>query len=151
MKGKIREVCIYRIAENGIIEPKVYYRDSPHEYCTNDWLGVLAFCLTLLSVMSLLLTQISAVAFVLTLTPLLCTAIVCKVIQQRLYQKYWNELYLKTKTPEQEKLREDYLAQRENQIKTLEALKNTPIGKLTFTQKERMEELDYIIKYQEFR
>ena len=151
MKGKIREVCIYRIAENGIIEPKVYYRDSPHEYCTNDWLGVLTFCLTLLSVMSLFLTQISAVAFVLTLTPLLCTAIVCRVIQQRLYQKYWNELYLKTKTPEQEKLREDYLAQRENQIKTLEALKNTPIGKLTFTQKERMEELDYIIKYQEFR
>ena len=151
MKGKIREVCIYRIAENGIIEPKVYYRDSPHEYCTNDWLGVLAFCLTLLSVMSLFLTQISAVAFVLTLTPLLCTAIICKVIQQRLYQKYWNELYLKTKTPEQEKLREDYLTQRENQIKTLETLKNTPIGKLTSTQKERMEELDYIIKYQEFR
>ena len=151
MKGKIREVCIYRIAENGIIEPKVYYRDSPHEYCTNDWLGVLTFCLTLLSVMSLFLTQISAVAFVLTLTPLLCTATVCKVIQQRLYQKYWNELYLKTKTPEQEKLREDYLTQRENQIKTLEALKNTPIGKLTSTQKERMEELDYIIKYQEFR
>lgn len=151
MKGKIREVCIYRIAENGIIEPRVYYRDSPHEYCTNDWLGVLALCLTLLSVMSLVLTRISAVAFVLTLTPLLCTAIVCKVIQQRLYQKYWNELYLKTKTPEQEKLREDYLAQRENQIKTLETLKNTPIGKLTFTQKERMEELDYIIKYQEFR
>lgn len=151
MKGKIREVCIYRIAENGIIEPKVYYRDSPHEYCTNDWLGVLALCLTLLSVMSLFLTQVSAVAFVLTLTPLLCTAIVCKVIQQGLYQKYWNELYLKTKTPEQEKLREDYLTQRENQIKTLETLKNTPIGKLTFTQKERMEELDYIIKYQEFR
>lgn len=151
MKGKIREVCIYRIAENGVIEPRVYYRDSPHEYCTNDWLGVLALCLTLLSVMSLFLTQISAVAFVLTLTPLLCTAIVCKVIQQRLYQKYWNELYLKTKTPEQEKLREDYLAQRENQIATLEALKNTPIGKLTSAQKERMEKLEYTIKYQEFR
>lgn len=151
MKGKIREVCIYRIAENGIIEPRVYYRDSPHEYCTNDWLGVLALCLTLLSVMSLFLTQISAVAFVLTLTPLLCTAIVCEVIQQRLYQRYWNELYLKTKTPEQEKLREDYLAQRENQIATLEALKNTPIGKLTSAQKERMEKLEYTIKYEEFR
>ena len=151
MKVKIKEVCIYRIAENGIIKPRVYYKDSPHEYCTNDWLGALVPCLTLLSIMSLFLNQISAVAFVLTLTPLLCTAIVCKVIQQRLYQKYWNELYLKTKTPEQEKLREDYLAQRENQIATLEALKNTPIGKLTSAQKERMEELDYIIKYQEFR
>ena len=151
MKDEIREICIYRIAENGIIKPRVYYKDSPHEYCTNDRLGVLAFCLTLLSVMSLFLTQISAVAFVFTLTPLLCTAIVCKVIQQRLYQKCWNELYLKTKTPEQKKLREDYLAQRENQIKTLETLKNTPIGKLTPMQKERMEELDYIIKYQEFR
>lgn len=151
MKDKIKEICIYRIAENGIIEPRVYYKDSPHEYCTNDWLGVLALCLTLLSIMSLFLTQISAVAFVLTLTPLLCTAIVCKVIQQRLYQKYWNELYLKTKTPEQEKLREDYLAQRENQIATLEALKNTPIGKLTSAQKERMEKLEYTIKYEEFR
>lgn len=151
MKDKVREICIYKIAENGTIKPRVYYKDSPHEYCTNDWLGVLAFCLTLLSVISLSLIKLSTIVFVVTLTPLLCVAIACRIIQQHLYQKYWNELYLKTKTSEQKKLREDYLAQRENQIATLETLKNTPIGKLTSAQKERMEKLEYTIKYEEYR
>lgn len=151
MKNKVREICIYSISNNGIIKPRMYYKDAPHEYCNNDWLSILAFCTILLSIMSVALLKVSIVAFVLTLIPLACTATICMIIQQRIYQSCWNALYLKTKTEEQKKLRDDFLAQRENQIATLETLKNTPIGKLTSVQKERMEELEYTIKYQEFR
>lgn len=151
MKNKVREICIYKIAENGIIKPRVYYRDSPHEYCSSDFAGVIAFCLVCFCILSIILIKLSLLIFILTEIPLVCITTLCLILQHSIYQDKWNELCLKTKTPEQKKLREDYLAQRENQIATLETLKNTPIGKLTSAQKERMKELDYIIKYQEFR
>lgn len=151
MKDKIREVCIYRIAENGIIKPRVYYKDSPHEYCNSDWLSVLAFCLVCFCIVLIALIKLSLTVFLLTEIPLVCITVFCIALQKSIYQDSWNELYLKTKTQEQKKLRENYLAQRENQIATLEALKNTPIGKLTSAQKERMEKLEYTIKYEEYR
>lgn len=151
MKDKAREVCIYRISNNGIIKPKMYYKDAPHEYCNNDWLSVLSFVLVCFCIISFVLLKVSLTVFLLVVIPLVCITAFCIALQQRIYQDSWNELYLKTKTPEQKKLREDYLAQRENQIATLETLKNTPIGKLTSVQKERMEELSYKIKYEEYR
>lgn len=108
------------------------------------WVFVLAFLFTLP------LMQITAMFLLFLSLPCLMFAVLFGCLKEKILNRCWNELYLKSKTAEQQKLKEDFIAQRENWITTCEGLKNTPIGKLTTSQKERMEKLEYDIKYLDF-
>lgn len=152
MKDKVREVCIYRKKDNGEIRPRIYRR------CDRDWKYddkadflediMLAFVLTFLFTLPLM--QITAWFLLFLSFPCLMFAVLFGYLKERVLNRCWNELYLKSKTAEQQKLKEDFIVQRENWIITCEVLKNTPIGKLTTSQKERMEKLEYDIKYLDF-
>ena len=149
MKDKVREVCIYRKEDNGEIRPRIYRR------CDRDWkyedkadfLAAIMWIFILMFLFTLLLTQITAWFLLFASFPCLMLAVLFGYLKEMVLNKCWNELYLKSKTTEQQKLKEDFIVQRENWITTCEGLKNTPIGKLTTSQKERMEKLEYDIKY----
>ena len=152
MKDKVREVCIYTKEDNGEIRPRIYrrcdrdwkYEDKADFLAAIMWVFVLAFLFTLP------LMQITAWFLLFASFPCLMLAVFFGYLKERVLNKCWNELYLKSKTVEQQKLKEDFIYQRENWITTCEGLKNTPIGKLTTSQKERMEKLEYDIKYLDF-
>lgn len=152
MKDKVREVCIYRKEDNGEIRPRIYRR------CDRDWkyedeadfLAAIMWMLILDFLFTLPLMQITAWFLLFLSLPCLMFAVLFGYLEKRILDRCWNELYVKSKTAEQQKLKEDFIAQRENWITTCEGLKNTPIGKLTTSQKERMEKLEYDIKYLDF-
>ena len=152
MKDKVREVCIYTKEDNGEIRPRIYrrcdrdwkYEDKADFLAAIMWVFVLAFLFTLP------LMQITAWFLLFFSLPCLMLAVLFGYLKERVLNRCWNELYLKSKTAEQQKLKEDFIYQRENWITTCEGLKNTPIGKLTTSQKERMEKLEYDIKYLDF-
>ena len=152
MKDKVREVCMYRKEDNGEIRPRIYrrcdrdwkYEDKADFLAAIMWVFVLAFLFTLP------LMQITAMFLLFFSFPCLMLAILFGCLKEKVLNRCWNELYLKSKTAEQQKLKEDFIYQRENWITTCEGLKNTPIGKLTTSQKERMEKLEYDIKYLDF-
>lgn len=152
MKDRISEICIYRKVDNGEIRPRIYrrcdrdwkYEDKADFLATIMWIFVLTFLFTLP------LMQITAWFLLFLSFPCLMFAILFGYLEKRILDRDWNELYLKSKTAEQQKLKEDFIVQRENWITTCEGLKNMPIGKLTTSQKERMEKLEYDIKYLDF-
>lgn len=152
MKDKVREVCMYRKGDNGEIRPRIYrrcdrdwkYDDKVDFFAAIMWVFVLAFLFTLP------LMQITAMFLLFLSLPCLMFAVLFGCLKERVLNRCWNELYIKSKTVEQQKLKEDFIDQRENLIITCEGLKNTPIGKLTTSQKERMEKLEYDIKYLDF-
>lgn len=152
MKDKVREVCIYRKEDNGEIRPRIYrrcdrdwkYEDKADFLAAIMWMFVLAFLFTLPVI------QVTAWSLLFLSIPCLVFAILFGYLEKRILDRCWNKLYLKSKTAEQQKLKEDFIVQRENWITTCEGLKNTPIGKLTTSQKERMEKLEYDIKYLDF-
>lgn len=149
MKDKVREVCMYRKEDNGEIRPRIYRR------CDRDWkyedkadfLAAIMWVFIFMFLFTLLLTQITPWFLLFASFPCLMLAVLFGYLKEMVLNKCWNELYLKSKTAEQQKLKEDFIYQRENWITTCEGLKNTPIGKLTTSQKERMEKLEYDIKY----
>lgn len=152
MKDRISEICIYRKKDNGEIRPRIYrrcdrnwqYEDKADFLASIMWVFILTFLFTLpvihVTVWSLLFLNL----------PCLVLAILFGYLEKRILDRDWSELYLKSKTAEQQKLKEDFIVQRENWITTCEGLKNMPIGKLTTSQKERMEKLEYDIKYLDF-
>ena len=152
MKDKVREVCIYRKEDNGEIRPRIYRR------CDRDWkyedkadfLASIMWIFVLLFLFTLPVIQVTAWSLLFSSLPCLVLAILFGYLEKRILDRCWNELYLKSKTEKQQKLKEDFIVQRENWITTCEGLKNTPIGKLTISQKERMEKLEYDIKYLDF-
>ena len=152
MKDKIREICIYRKKDNGEIRPRIYRR------CDRDWkyedkadfLASIMLVFILMFLFTLPLIQITAWFLLFLSIPCLMFAVLFGCLKEKILNRCWNELYLKSKTEEQQKLKEDFINQRENWIITCEVLKNTPIGKLTTSQKERMEKLEYDIKYLDF-
>lgn len=152
MKDKVREVCIYRKEDNGEIRPRIYRR------CDRDWkyedeadfLAAIMWMFILLFLFTLPVIQVTTWSLLFLSLPCLVLAILFGYLEKRILDRDWNELYLKSKTAEQQKLKENFIAQRENWITTCEGLKNTPIGKLTTSQKERMEKLEYDIKYLDF-
>ena len=152
MKDKVREVCIYRKEDNGEIRPRIYrrcdrdwkYEDKADFLAAIMWVFVLAFLFTLP------LMKITAMFLLFFSLPCLILAVLFGYLKERVLNRCWNELYVKSKTTEQQKLKEDFIVQLENWITTCEGLKNTPIGKLTTSQKERMEKLEYDIKYLDF-
>lgn len=152
MKDKVREVCIYRKVDNGEIRPRIYrrcdrdwkYEDKADFLATIMWVFILTFLFTFP------LIQITAWFLLFLSLPCLMFAVLFGYLEKRILDRCWNKLYLKSKTAEQQKLKEDFIVQRENWITTCEGLKNTPIGKLTTSQKERMEKLEYDIKYLDF-
>lgn len=152
MKDKIREVCIYRKEDNGEIRPRIYRRcDRDWKYDDKaDFLAAIMWMFILLFLFTLPVIQVTAWSLLFLSLPCLVLAILFGYLEKRILDRDWNELYLKSKTAEQQKLKEDFIAQRENWIITCEGLKNTPIGKLTTSQKERMEKLEYDIKYLDF-
>jgi hypothetical protein len=147
MKDKVREVCIYRKGDNGEIRPRIYRR------CDRDWkyedkadfLAAIMWAFVLTFLFTLPLMQITAWFLLFASFPCLMFAVLFGYLKERVLNRCWNELYLKSKTAEQH-----FIVQRENWITTCEGLKNTPIGKLTTSQKERMEKLEYDIKYLDF-
>lgn len=149
MKDKVREVCIYRKVDNGEIRPRIYRRcDRDWKYDNKaDFLAAIMWVFIFMFLFTLLLTQITPWFLLFASFPCLMLAVLFGYLKEMVLNKCWNELYLKSKTAEQQKLKEDFIAQRENWITTCEGLKNTPIGKLTTSQKERMEKLEYDIKY----
>lgn len=152
MKDKVREVCMYRKEDNGEIRPRIYRRcDRDWKYDDKvDFLAAIMWMFILTFLFTLPLMQITAWFLLLVSFPCLVLAILFGHLEKRILDRDWNELYLKSKTAEQQKLKEDFIVQRENWITTCEGLKNTPIGKLTTSQKERMEKLEYDIKYLDF-
>lgn len=152
MKDKISEICIYRKKDNGEIRPRIYRR------CDRDWtdedktdlLASIMWMFILLFLFTLPVIQVTAWSLLFLNLPCLVLAIIFGYLEKRILDRCWNELYLKSKTAEQQKFKEDFIAQRENWITTCEGLKNMPIGKLTTSQKERMEKLEYDIKYLDF-
>ena len=152
MKDKVREICMYRKEDNGEIRPRIYRR------CDRDWkyedkadfLAAIMWVFVLVLLFTLPLMQITAWFLLFLSLPCLMFAILFGYLKEKVLNRCWNELYLKSKTSEQQKLKEDFIVQRENWITTCECLKNTPIGKLTTSQKERMEKLEYDIKYLDF-
>ena len=152
MKDKVREVCMYRKEDNGEIRPRIYRR------CDRDWkyedkadfLAAIMWVFILMFLFTLPLIQITPWFLLFLGLPCLILAILFGCLKEKVLNRCWNELYLKSKTEEQQKLKEDFIYQRENWITTCEGLKNTPIGKLTTSQKERMEKLEYDIKYLDF-
>ena len=152
MKDKVREVCIYKKEDTGEIRPRIYrrcdrdwkYEDKADFLAAIMWVFVLAFLFTLP------LMRITAWFLLFLSLPCLMFAVLFGCLKEKILNRCWNELYLKSKTAEQQKLKEDFIVQRENWIITCEGLKNTPIGKLTTSQKERMEKLEYDIKYLDF-
>ena len=152
MKDKIREVCIYTKEDNGEIRPRIYRR------CDRDWkyedkadfLAAIMWVFILTFLFTLPMMQITAWFLLFLSLPCLMLAVLFGYLKEKVLNRCWNELYLKSKTEEQQKLKEDFIYQRENWITTCEGLKNTPIGKLTTSQKERMEKLEYDIKYLDF-
>ena len=149
MKNKVREICIYRKEDNGEIRPRIYCR------CDRDWkyedkadfLAAIMWIFVLVLLFTLPLMQITYWFLLFLSLPCLMLAILFGGLKEKVLNRCWNELYLKSKTAEQQKLKEYFIYQRENRITTCEGLKNTPIGKLTTSQKERMEKLEYDIKY----
>lgn len=152
MKDKVREVCIYRKEDNGEIRPRIYRRcDRDWKYDDKaDFLAAIMWVFVLAFLFTLPLMQITAMFLLFLSLPCLMLAILFGCLKEKVLNRCWNELYLKSKTEEQQKLKEDFIYQRENWITTCEGLKNTPIGKLTTSQKERMEKLEYDIKYLDF-
>lgn len=152
MKDKVREICIYRKEDNGEIRPRIYrrcdrdwkYEDKADFLAAIMWMFVLAFLFTLPVI------QVTAWSLLFLNLPCLLLAILFGYLEKRFLDRDWNKLYLKSKTAEQQKFKEDFIVQRENWITTCEGLKNMPIGKLTTSQKERMEKLEYDIKYLDF-
>ena len=152
MKDKVREVCMYRKEDNVEIRPRIYRR------CDRDWkyedkadfLAAIMWVFILMFLFTLPLIQITPWFLLFLSLPCLILAILFGCLKEKVLNRCWNELYLKSKTEEQQKLKEDFIYQRENWITTCEGLKNTPIGKLTTSQKERMEKLEYDIKYLDF-
>lgn len=115
-----------------------------------DFLATIMWLFILTLVFTLPLMQITAMFLLFLSLPCLMFAILFGCLKEKILNRCWNELYLKSKTAEQQKLKEDFIAQRKNWITTCEGLKNTPMGKLTTSQKERMEKLEYDIKYLNF-
>lgn len=152
MKDKVREVCMYRKGDNGEIRPRIYRRcDRDWKYDDKaDFLAAIMWVFVLAFLFTLPLMQITAMFLLFLSLPCLMFAVLFGCLKERVLNRCWNELYVKSKTVEQQKLKEDFIAQRENWIITCEGLKNTPIGKLTTSQKERMEKLEYDIKYLDF-
>ena len=152
MKDKVREICMYRKEDKGEIRPRIYRR------CDRDWkyedkadfLAAIMWIFVLVFLFTLPMMQITAWLLLFLSLPCLMFAILFGYLKEKVLNRCWNELYLKSKTAEQQKLKEDFIYQRENWITTCEGLKNTPIGKLTTSQKERMEKLEYDIKYLDF-
>lgn len=152
MKEKVREVCIYVKWDNGEIRPRIYRR------CDRDWkfdakadfFAAIMWIFVLVLLFTFPLMQITPWFLLFLSLPCLILAILFGCLKEKVLNRCWNELYLKSKTAEQQKLKEDFIYQRENWITTCEGLKNTPIGKLTTSQKERMEKLEYDIKYLDF-
>lgn len=152
MKDKVREVCIYTKEDNGEIRPRIYRR------CDRDWkyedkadfLAAIMWIFILMFLFTLPMMKITETWLLFFNLPCLMLAVLFGYLKERVLNRCWNELYLKSKTTEQQKLKEDFIVQRENWITTCEGLKNTPIGKLTTSQKERMEKLEYDIKYLDF-
>ena len=149
MKDKVIEVCIYRKEDNGEIRPRVYNRyDGDWKYEKKaDFLATIMWLFILTLVFTLPLMQITAMFLLFLSLPCLMFAILFGCLKEKILNRCWNELYLISKTAEQQNLKEDFIAQRKNWITTCEGLKNTPMGKLTTSQKERMEKLEYDIKY----
>lgn len=149
MKDKVREVCIYKKEDNGEIRPRIYRRcDRDWKYDDKaDFLAAIMWAFVLTFLFTLLLMQIIAWFLLFLSLPCLMFTVLFGCLKEKILNRCWNELYLKSKTAEQQKLKEDFIVQRENWITTCEGLKNTPIGKLTTSQKERMEKLEYDIKY----
>lgn len=152
MKDKVREVCIYRKEDNGEIRPRIYRRcDRDWKYDDKaDFLAAIMWVFVLAFLFTLPLMKITAMFLLFFSLPCLILAVLFGYLKERVLNRCWNELYVKSKTTEQQKLKEDFIVQRENWITTCEGLKNTPIGKLTTSQKERMEKLEYDIKYLDF-
>ena len=152
MKDKVREICMYRKEDNGEIRPRIYRRcDRDWKYDDKaDFLAAIMWVFVLTFLFTLPLMQITAWLLLFLSLPCLMFAILFGCLKEKILNRCWNELYLKSKTEEQQKLKEDFIYQRENWITTCEGLKNTPIGKLTTSQKERMEKLEYDIKYLDF-
>lgn len=152
MKDKVREICIYRKEDNGEIRPRIYRRcDRNWKYEDKaDFLAAIMWMFILTFLFTLPLMQITAWFLLFLSLPCLILATLFGYLKEMILNRCWNELYLKSKTAEQQKLKEDFIVQRENWITTCEGLKNTPIGKLTTSQKERMEKLEYDIKYLDF-
>lgn len=152
MKDKVREICIYEKEDNGEIIPRIYRRcDRDWKYKDKaDFLAAIMWVFILMFLFTLPLMQITAWFLLFFSFPCLMLAVLFGYLEKRILDRCWNELYVKSKTAEQQKLKEDFIVQRENLITTCEGLKNTPIGKLTTSQKERMEKLEYDIKYLDF-
>ena len=152
MKDKVREICMYRKEDNGEIRPRIYRRcDRDWKYGDKaDFLAAIMWVFVLVLLFTLPLIQITSWFLLFLSFPCLMLAILFGCLKEKVLNRCWNELYLKSKTEEQQKLKEDFIYQRENWITTFEGLKNTPIGKLTTSQKERMEKLEYDIKYLDF-
>lgn len=152
MKDKVREVCMYRKEDNGEIRPRIYRRcDRDWKYDDKaDFLAAIMLVFVLAFLFTLPLIQITSWFLLFLSLPCLMLAILFGCLKEKVLNRCWNELYLKSKTEEQQKLKEDFIYQRENWITTCEGLKNIPIGKLTTSQKERMEKLEYDIKYLDF-
>ena len=149
MKDKVREICIYKKRDNGEIRPRIYNRcDRDWEYeIEADFFAMIMWIFISVLLFTLPLMQITSWFLLFLSLPCLMLAILFGCLKEKVLNRCWNELYLKSKTAEQQKLKEDFIYQRENWITTCEGLKNTPIGKLTTSQKERMEKLEYDIKY----
>ena len=152
MKDKVREICMYRQQDNGEIRPRIYGRcDRNWKYDDKaDFLAAIMWVFVLVLLFTLPLIQITSWFLLFLSLPCLMLAILFGCLKEKVLNRCWNELYVKSKTEEQQKLKEDFIVQRENWITTCEGLKNTPIGKLTTSQKERMEKLEYDIKYLDF-
>ena len=152
MKDKIIEVCIYVKKDNGEIRPRIYrrsdrdwkYENKADLFAAIMWLFILIFLFTLP------MMKITPWFLLFLNFPCLIIAALFSCLKDMILNRCWNELYSQSKTIEQQKLKEDFIAQRENWITTCDGLKNTPIGKLTTSQKERMEKLEYDIKYLDF-
>ena len=152
MKDKVREICMYKKKDNGEIRPRIYRRcDRDWEYeIKADFFAMIMWIFISVLLFTLPLIQITSWFLLFLSLPCLMLAILFGCLKEKVLNRCWNELYLKSKTAEQQKLKEDFIYQRENWITTCEGLKNTPIGKLTTSQKERMEKLEYDIKYLDF-
>lgn len=148
---KKRELCIYKKGNSGRIFPRIYYKDG-YDYHSGkaDIIQMIIVAEVVLLALSFCFVQISKWFLLWVSAPLLVILVVLIAVRHRVVEDDWTELFIKTKSEEQQKLRQDYLEQRENEKKTFEYLNNMPTGKLSTKELKYLQKLDYNLKYEYF-
>lgn len=149
--SKDKKLCVYKIGNNGRIFPRIYYKDG-HDYLSEkaDIIQMIIVAEVVLLALSFCFVQISMWFLLCVSAPLFIILVALIIVRHRVVEDDWTELLIKTKSEEQQKLRQDYLEQRENEKKTFEYLNNTPTGKLSTKELKYLQELDCSLKYEYF-